>query len=383
MNVLNMHIALQQAVDRMNSERADMLQPEERDIELNKAMLQFINQRYGRNNVHGTGFEESQKRIDDLRTLITEHEDTLFFKEELKPNKIWVDSFRLPSNYMYLVNQRGRIRLDRCRPVPFTLQSEERTIYYFSFTFTQLMVDSNAFVDQIRMQNTAFGTIPTIQELVWTPSPTLFNQGYTPGSYPQFAEEVLADMLANPQPGFQIVYENYGHLNLPGQIIVIVDVNTHPWFIWDGSNGTVTPLVAVRINTQISAVTPQVESLNAVQRRVTTNTTTVDHVLNRFSQQDDIFRLLDDPFNTTTHKEPLTTIRQNFIDVYTSALFITETLKITYLRRPRPISISLGYDCELPDHTHEEIVAMAATSILEITTDPRLKTQKGEMLSRE
>jgi hypothetical protein len=105
--------------------------------------------------------------------------------------------------------------------------------------------------------------------------------------------------------------------------------------------------------------------------------------LNKFSQQDDIFRLLDDPFNSTTHTSPLTTIRGGFIDIYTNAIFITSSVKITYLRKPQPINLSLGYNCELPDHTHEEVIAMAASSILEESSDPRYKTQMGEAINRE
>jgi hypothetical protein len=98
---------------------------------------------------------------------------------------------------------------------------------------------------------------------------------------------------------------------------------------------------------------------------------------------DDIYRLLNDPFNTTSHTEPLTTMRDTFIDVYTSAISLIESVKITYLRQPLPISLSLGYDCELPYHTHEEIVSMAVSAILESQSDPRYRTQMAEMLSRE
>ena len=43
MNVGQMHIAIQQGVDKINSLQADMLLGEEIDIELNKAQTRFIN----------------------------------------------------------------------------------------------------------------------------------------------------------------------------------------------------------------------------------------------------------------------------------------------------------------------------------------------------
>ena len=94
MNVTEMHIAIQQGVDKINSLQADSLLSEEIDIELNKNMFRFINTKYGRNNMYRKGFEESQKRIDDLRTLVREYEAPVSFKEQLK-TKIFVDTFFL------------------------------------------------------------------------------------------------------------------------------------------------------------------------------------------------------------------------------------------------------------------------------------------------
>ena len=69
MNVQEMHLAIQQGVDKINSLQADLLLPQEIDIELNKSQMRFVNTKYGKNNKYRKGFEESQKRIDDLRTF--------------------------------------------------------------------------------------------------------------------------------------------------------------------------------------------------------------------------------------------------------------------------------------------------------------------------
>jgi len=381
-----MHISLRQTVDRINSQRADQLLDEEIDLELNRAMQRFINQRYGKNNVYQEGFEESQKRIDELRTLLVEYEAGVTFKEELRPGKIFVDQFQLPANYMYLVNQRSKVFTNNCQPIGYDPVPQE-DIFYFSFTLDQLIVNGGTFVDIIRLQNEPLGTLnPSLAATVWTPSQDLLGGGYNAGAYPQFIPEVQADMLANPQPGFEIYWESYGPLNIPNNFIVVVNPDTYPEFVWDGSGGaTVTPLVSLdALGNQLSSSPPRFEDLSSnIVREPNEPGYTVDTVLNKFSQQDDIYRLLDDPFNSTTHTSPLTTIRGNFIDIYTNAIFITSSAKITYLRKPQPISLSLGYNCELPDHTHEEVIAMAASSILEESSDPRYKTQLGEAMNRE
>ena len=92
MNVTQMHLAIEQGVDKINSLQADLLLPEEIDLELNKAQSKFINLKYGINNKYQLGFEGNQKRIDDLRILVSEYEDITTYKEQLFSN-IHVDSF--------------------------------------------------------------------------------------------------------------------------------------------------------------------------------------------------------------------------------------------------------------------------------------------------
>ena len=108
MNVQQMHLAVQQGVDKINSLQADVLLSQEIDIELNKSLIKFIATRYGKNNTYRKGFEENQKRIDDLRNLVTEYSGQTTYKEQLNRN-IWVDTFSLPTDYMYLVSQQSKV----------------------------------------------------------------------------------------------------------------------------------------------------------------------------------------------------------------------------------------------------------------------------------
>ena len=105
-----MHIAVQQGVDKINSFQADSLLPQEIDLELNKSIMRFVNLKYGKNNIYRQGFEESQKRIDDLRNLVTSTEGFVYFKERrilkfgLNPSKnsyLYIDKYSLPTNYLY------------------------------------------------------------------------------------------------------------------------------------------------------------------------------------------------------------------------------------------------------------------------------------------
>lgn len=375
MTVLEMHISLRQGVDRINSLRNDQLRTEEVDLELNRAQLRFINQRYGRNNPVRQGFEESQKRIDDLRNLVKEYSDLTFFKEEVITGKVWVDSFQLPSDYLYLLNQRSTIITQGCERVRFDRVPIEG-IYWFSFYPDQFSVQGNEY---LRL-NMSDGTNSAI---VWEASQELLTAQFQYASFPQSNTAVINDMLQNPGIGFTIHWQTFQGIDLPGQMIVQVDVDTYPWFEQDLSLGTLSVMNSIdQLNQTVNTAQPQL-TLSQYERRVPIGPYETTQVLNRFSQLDDIYKLLNDPFNTTSHKEPLTTIRDSFIDVYTSAISLIESVKITYLRQPLPISLSLGYDCELPYHTHEEIISMAVSAILETQMDPRYRTQMAELILRE
>jgi len=384
MNVIEMHIAVQQGVDKINSLQADSLLSEEIDLELNKNLARFINLKYGKNNLYGKGFEESQKRIDDLRTIVTEYEAPVTFKEVLSPDKVWVDTFQLPSDYMYLVNQFSYLWIDKCKHIGYTLENPAEVSFIVlnlnSFVCNNASGTSAAFLEDITMvQDVSDLTLG--QASIWSPS---IGEDWSPSAFPSDIEAVKNNIIENPGDGFTIYWEEYSTLSYPGSFIVVVDTELHPWFNSDPSLSALTQAWGRGYDTASDVYAPALLMDTAYsEKRVPNSTSDRLMAVNKFSQQDDIFTLLTDPFNTTKHTSPLTTIRGQAIDVYTSDIFIIDTVKITYIRRPMEISLSLGVDCELPTHTHQEIVSMAVNSILEEISDPRYKTAIREASRNE
>ena len=67
-------MAVNQGVQKIASFQADMLLSQEIDQELNFAVRRFISQRYNpQGNKYQRGFEQSQKRLDDLRHLVEDY----------------------------------------------------------------------------------------------------------------------------------------------------------------------------------------------------------------------------------------------------------------------------------------------------------------------
>ena len=150
MNIQKMHIAVQQGVDKINSLQADSLLSQEIDLELNKSIMRFVNLKYGKNNIYRQGFEQSQKRIDDLRSLVSSSQEYVYFKERRilsnnyggKFDLLYIDKYVLPSDYLYHINSYCNVIQDPgCgRTVKFTLERQTERKMVFSFELRQLKI---------------------------------------------------------------------------------------------------------------------------------------------------------------------------------------------------------------------------------------------------
>jgi hypothetical protein len=388
MNVGQMHRAIQQGVDKINSLQADMLLPQEIDIELNKSQTRFINTKYGGNNAYRQGFEQSQKRIDDLRSIVREYTAPTTYKEQYN-NTTWVDQFKLPLDYMYLVNQRSEVMINNCFPIGWNWSSVD-PVSYMIIPFANFHNGTDFITNLELVADPLDGTLGQVTML-----PGITWGGYT---YPADVVNLQNDieLAANWGAGFEFYWEEYGNIHAPHSFIVIIDESVHTFFNSDssitntvsGSNLITTAVGSFATSTGLN------DSINTLAygqftsdalgtKRVANTGSQREYSLNKYVQQDDLAKLLGDPFNTTKYTSPLTTVRGRYIDIYTSDIFIIDKLKITYIRKPREISLPLGISCELPDHCHQEIVDMTVSSILEGISDPRYKSHQLEVSKNE
>ena len=181
-----MHTAVQHGVDKINSFQADSLLSEEIDLELNKSIMRFVNLKYGKNNIYRQGFEESQKRIDDLRNLVQSYEEMLYFKERrilkfggtpafsTNSSLLYVDKFLLPSDYLYHISSYcNAFKSTACKKdIKFELRQDEGERIILEIKLEALKV---------------YG--PTGRPIGWVPTID-FNNGATPASG---YDEVISD----------------------------------------------------------------------------------------------------------------------------------------------------------------------------------------------
>jgi hypothetical protein len=112
MTVAQMHIEFKIGLDKVDSLSSPNFIPEEIDIILNNAQEEFITQRAYRNNPRQQGVEETQKRIDDLKNIVSNYSTTTFVNlASNKPNGVFVN---LPTNYRHALQEEVIVSYTDC-----------------------------------------------------------------------------------------------------------------------------------------------------------------------------------------------------------------------------------------------------------------------------
>ena len=317
MLVNEMILQVNLGVQKVASFQVDTLLNEETLIELNKSQLAFIKQRYETLNKYGKGFEQSQRRIDDIRTLLMERTFTTIYGGEVF-TKIFMDyidfgviadqgniDFEEEDEYMWLVNHKSLLYLDKCGEIAW----DRDNVVPFEDPRVPIAINSRSANLQQTVEELSSGQGTEIRS----------REGKVRGN----GSTVIDDPKAMHQFHNQYVVTNSG---------------------------------------------PDPEAFQ------------LTIAANKWVQHDDIYMLLKDPFNTTERFFPLTTINDNLIEVYTDDTFIVAAVKMRYIRRPLTMSVVAGVttqECELPTHVHETIVDMTIDRILEGFADPRFRSHQA------
>jgi hypothetical protein len=105
-------------------------------------------------------------------------------------------------------------------------------------------------------------------------------------------------------------------------------------------------------------------------------------------QHDDYNKMVRDPFNKPSYSSAYSEVLRVMIDGRLEIIFpdnenIFNSLILRYVREPQRISLTLSTDCELAAHTHQEIVDMAVSSMLENIESGRYKSHLSELSKLE
>lgn len=95
----------------------------------------------------------------------------------------------------------------------------------------------------------------------------------------------------------------------------------------------------------------------------------------RIIPQNEIYKLLKDPFSVSSPTNSiLCTITKKTLRAYGGKKYILKGVTYDYVRTPAEVSLTLPTDCDLAEHTHDEIVDLTVQHILEVIQNPRYQT---------
>lgn len=99
---------------------------------------------------------------------------------------------------------------------------------------------------------------------------------------------------------------------------------------------------------------------------------------------------IDNPYSEHilhyNNAKPLRLFDDDYVKLITDGTYTLDAYYLTYLREPASVDVDGdpdAIDCELPDHTHEEIIEMAVSMMLENIEQPRYKSHAGEVATME
>jgi hypothetical protein len=118
MTITEFHRNFRFGLDKMDGLNYPNFLPEEIDLLLNQAQDRITKQRYGDNNLKRESFEETQKRIEDLKELIvstvirpTLSTNTLNLNDNIAPNSVFCN---LPTDHWFVIQERAVISCTSC-----------------------------------------------------------------------------------------------------------------------------------------------------------------------------------------------------------------------------------------------------------------------------
>lgn len=328
-----MHIDFQLKLQEVYAYTFGDFTKEEIDWVLNEHMFKFIEYRSDpKSNRKQEGFESTQKRYDDIESLITTTSLPVI------ENVGYVSAF-LPSNYFKLVSERPVVS---CSP--------------------KVIVEQSLSSLGINLINSTQTSVATYQLTISTNGDSflLFDKAdYTTKVLGQseipFLTALVINKLSSYKPGQLIAaWESIGDFHTPNKTAVVG--------YYDNITITITSTNSTG-NTFTTTFTFSATTINKAQ--VANDSKEVDA---RLLNHEFLHRLLGNYFSRTRPDSPVCVIEDGIIKVYYSN-FSVSSVNITYVKSPRLMSNSLSIDCELGSRTGQrynicrQIVDAAVASV--------------------
>ena len=340
------HIAIDYELQQINSNRKQSIDPAYYDMALNEGVLQFIETRSSnKSNLKHEGFEESQKRYDDLKDLKRQVSLSCIVDSEYYQRGYII----LPSDYLKYTSSEVIITYNKQGfGIPITIEKSSsimvydlsKIVYPFPITSTFKIGTGVAQIDitnLIRLVKSTRGKFYAINVIL----DSLRKQGYD-AYYETFNGEYKHEML-------YIVSKLGVDLGTPLTITGLIGVSR-----------TINSLVYSSTDKQTITNQSSVELLP---------TSGVRDVLNNYHS------------SRNRHSNPVADIIEDHLNIYHNSNFLPLTTILTYIKRPRLIDINSNTMCEIT--VPQEVIKLAVLHLKGILKDEGYNISANEKIINE
>ncbi len=352
MTVKDMHIEINQSTQLVAANRSRKWYPEEIDWVLNKIMGRFIEGcLVPRSNGSG-GFQVDQVRADDIRAVIVSGKR---LKTYIETENTYIAY--LPPDYNYLISDASFTFPTNCGEPP---QEKEQVLYLQTIEQKQTAKVSSQFYESVELIMQGVH-IQVPEDLPYNYD--LYN-GYTDKQDIIFLTPYLLwkankwELGQVSKPG--LYWEKFGKLYIPNTFINVLETSpiTLASLEFDGISETIPDTQTVTLKYH-----------DADNHKFHSNRLTPSNL---------IASMRGSAFYKTSYISPISELESNLLRIYSDKSITVCGAEISYIRKPQPISLHLGTDCELSETVHQKIC--------DLTTEymqSRVKDTQGVTLTEQ
>lgn len=356
MYVKEMHIEVRQATQKLASNRTRKLLDAEIDWLLNKNQGRFIRSKIRPkilpNGQQTGGFEILQDDLDAIKTLVRRGAVLPAFYNDPRTVRC-----ALPGDYAYLVQDESVIK----RVSPIAAVPPQKTVlqrYLLALPVNTSALPAPPYYKAVQLS--LGGSI------VFDLNQYAITRGaaYNGFSASDFVFALWPYLLRGLiDAGYDAYWEYYEDIFIPRSVIVVTAAPLTGSITVDG----------VTIASAARTINVQVTDLPGVAPEYQANRLTASNISPS---------LLEVAFYGTQPEFPISEITDRSLYVYPSKNFIVSNAIISYVRKPRRISLILGTDSELPEEYHQQVCDLTEEYFKQLIQDPNWQVKLEDNTKR-
>lgn len=356
MYVKEMHIEVNQSLQKIAANRTRKFFDEEVDWLLNKNLSRFIQSRVTPKKDGSGGFEIKQFDIDAIQAILVRGREVPAYVADPRSYKA-----QLPGDYAYLISDESVIKL---APVDLTNTPTQPLSSVLARNLLVIPIPPSTlpvgpYYNNVSMSING-GVVFDIQ--LYTQQRSTTFTGYNSKDQVYEVSDCLLRELSDQK--WSVYWERYAEMYYPR--CLVIDTGAVVATASITIDGTTTPAKPMTYTVQVYDYPTQ-------PTQDQSNRLTASHIVQN---------LREVAFYKTQPESPISEISQRQLYTYTNKYFTVTSNRLSYVRKPRRISLTLGDDCDLAPEYHQLICDLTVEYVKGMISDPNWEVKLKDNMVR-